>query len=872
MKYRGHRLAAKLGAKKLFFLVAGLLTFFYQTKSGIVYPHTGEEFLNSDTTYYDNGFITYYWDDTECRSLWVLTGFELWSPGARGVIMLLALCYLFLGIAIIADVFMEAIQVVTEKTKTINRGGKMVQVKFWNETIANLSLMALGSSAPEILLSVLETVQNLGEEAGELGPATIVGSAAFNLLCISGVCVVSIPDGQIKAVKGVPVFIVTSVSSIFAYLWLYITLEVNSKKVIEIWEGVLTFCFFIILLLASYAADKNLCRRRKTPQGEDEAEMDEGEKLTPEVFKNILSIEKKKAAGELNEAAGVKEETPHQNFANLNEALKKMNIDNMYDLTPKQMAQLIRDQNIIAKIKYRKSLMRPEKNVYNKIQHVDEKAIQKEGSELQRIHAADGNEQCGFKSPEYAVIESAGHVELTVRKKLPGAEFQVGFRTRDGAAVAGEDYHTKEGILNFKSGVDELKIEVQIIDDNQYEADEDFYVELFDPSTKAVLRGSDTVATVIIIDDDQPGSLEFQSRHTTVIENQMYAQVVVARTNGSDGVVNIAYRTEECGKEASGAQQAALAGEDYIHQEGTLTFGNGEVRKVISIKIVPKHMLERDQIFKVVLHKPTGGATLSRKSQCIVEVVNDAAYASFIGKVEKALEAAESGEDETWGDQFKNAILFEVPTDEEGNPQPVGFLPYFLHFASMGWAVLFACVPPRKWGGGWPAFGIALCFIGVVTAVVGDYATLLGCAVGLKDGVTAITFVALGTSLPDTFASKQAALEEEFADAAIGNITGSNSVNVFLGLGLPWIIASVYHDQTGDTGGEYRVPAKGLGFSVAVFTVVAIICLGVLCLRRIKLGGELGGEKRTKWMTFAFFVFMWFIYVILSSLKTYEKI
>lgn len=57
----------------------------------------------------------------------------------------------------------------------------------------------------------------------------------------------------------------------------------------------------------------------------------------------------------------------------------------------------------------------------------------------------------------------------------------------------------------------------------------------------------------------------------------------------------------------------------------------------------------------------------------------------------------------------------------------------------------------------------------------------------------AITLVALGTSLPDTFASKAAAVGEKTADNAIGNVTGSNSVNVFLGLGLPWLIAAIYH-------------------------------------------------------------------------------
>lgn len=66
------------------------------------------------------------------------------------------------------------------------------RVNVWNPTVANLTLMALGSSAPEILLSVLETVQNLGAVPGELGPSTIVGSAAFNLLVISAVSIYSV--------------------------------------------------------------------------------------------------------------------------------------------------------------------------------------------------------------------------------------------------------------------------------------------------------------------------------------------------------------------------------------------------------------------------------------------------------------------------------------------------------------------------------------------------------------------------------------------------------------------------------------------------------------------------------------------------------
>lgn len=52
------------------------------------------------------------------------------------------------------------------------------------------------------------------------------------------------------------------------------------------------------------------------------------------------------------------------------------------------------------------------------------------------------------------------------------------------------------------------------------------------------------------------------------------------------------------------------------------------------------------------------------------------------------------------------------------------------------------------YGGGWFCFTVCILVIGVLTAVIGDVASSFGCSIGLTDAVTAITFVALGTSLP----------------------------------------------------------------------------------------------------------------------------
>ena len=51
---------------------------------------------------------------------------------------------------------------------------------------------------------------------------------------------------------------------------------------------------------------------------------------------------------------------------------------------------------------------------------------------------------------------------------------------------------------------------------------------------------------------------------------------------------------------------------------------------------------------------------------------------------------------------------------------------------------------------GYITFVISIAFIGACTAVIGDVAGHLGCFINLKDGVNAIAFVALGTSVPGT--------------------------------------------------------------------------------------------------------------------------
>ena len=108
-----------------------------------------------------------------------------------------------------------------------------------------------------------------------------------------------------------------------------------------------------------------------------------------------------------------------------------------------------------------------------------------------------------------------------------------------------------------------------------------------------------------------------------------------------------------------------------------------------------------------------------------------------------------------------------------------------------------------------------------MTAIIGDLAGIFGCLVHLPKPITAITLVALGTSMPDTFASKTAAINEKSADSSVGNINGSNSVNVFLGLGLPWVIATIYHAVNPDIAVSFLYFFLYFGFCT-IFRVLYI--------------------------------------------------
>eukprot|EP00746_Dinoflagellata_sp_MGD_P120032 gnl/MRDRNA2_/MRDRNA2_55724_c0_seq1.p1 gnl/MRDRNA2_/MRDRNA2_55724_c0~~gnl/MRDRNA2_/MRDRNA2_55724_c0_seq1.p1 ORF type:complete len:1050 (+),score=227.70 gnl/MRDRNA2_/MRDRNA2_55724_c0_seq1:179-3328(+) len=781
-----------------------------------------------------------------------------WSNGLRAVLYFVGLLYLFMGVGIVSDVFMSAIEEVTSKKKRVRLSpgdDRMVTVNVWNETVANLSLMALGSSAPEILLSVIELLGN-DFFAGELGPSTIVGSAAFNQLMIIAVCVYVIPDGELRAVKEVPVFFVTACFSIFAYCWLLIIIVASSPDIVEIWEGVVTFIFFWILIFVAYLADQGYFTKTK-----------------PEADEKVLGGEckgRRLSQTQLQQAAEVlKEQRKSQiNPDDLDRMLHNMSLEEKHVTRAERRCQAIREMT-------------------------GGKKLDKQGAGDKKSADADVVQ---FVSGRYDV-NSSGRTELVVGLERSAKDMdhstEVKYHHVNGTLQAGKHFMPCEGLAIFNPQETRAEIRVEFcqpmgtIGEFTIVLDGDVVVRCPNGSISQGVIGANKTANIVIGHKSSPGVIGYPMEAVDVAgcTEKRFVDVVVERTGGSAGEVTAKYKTERC---------TAVPGYDYTETEGEMQFADCQSEAVIKVEILPKSKFQKDDTFRVVLEEPTGGATFDaskdggeEKAILTVNITNSHS-ATFGLQVIRWFDGMLNFDEikvgtTDWGEQFSAAIYCNGSPEEQKEAEASDWA---VHLLALPWKITFAFIPPTAYFGGWLCFVIALVFIGGVTAIIGDMASLFGCVLGIPDAITAITFVALGTSLPDTFASKTAAIQDDTADASVGNVTGSNSVNVFLGIGLPWTMGAAYWVAKGPTpewekmypeqakalNGEGRlvVIAGDLAFSVTVFTLCCLLALGTLVVRRKAFGGELGGPRGAKTMTAAGFCGLWFYYIGLASWQSLQ--
>jgi len=214
----------------------------------------------------------------------------------------------------------------------------------------------------------------------------------------------------------------------------------------------------------------------------------------------------------------------------------------------------------------------------------------------------DDSSTVRFTVAATGVAETGGTISLTVSRTGDiTAAGSVTWATADGLAVAGQDYTSAGGTLDWAAGNgDEKTIMVTILDDALYEETEAFTVVLSSPGGNAFL-GDPSTATVSIADDDVI-EIVFSTADFAADEGDGNATITAWRTGATNGTVTADFAT---------TGGTATPGGDYTNVSGTLSWADGDsAPKTFDVPLIEDGNGEIDETVLLSLSSPTGGATI----------------------------------------------------------------------------------------------------------------------------------------------------------------------------------------------------------------------------------------------------------------------
>lgn len=134
----------------------------------------------------------------------------------------------------------------------------------------------------------------------------------------------------------------------------------------------------------------------------------------------------------------------------------------------------------------------------------------------------------------------------------------------------------------------------------------------------------------------------------------------------------------------------------------------------------------------------------------------------------------------------------------------------------------------------WATFFISLVHITWMSYFMVELMTKCGCIFHISDTVMGLTFLAMGTSIPDALGSLAVAQKGE-GDMAVSNAVGSNVFDICMGLGLPWFIKCV--------AGSGPIPIDDTDTivpSVLILVAIIVLLFSTFAISNWKLAPKVG--------------------------------
>lgn len=222
------------------------------------------------------------------------------------------------------------------------------------------------------------------------------------------------------------------------------------------------------------------------------------------------------------------------------------------------------------------------------------------------------------------VDETGGSVTVTVeRTDGVSKALAVNYATANGTAIAGTNYTTTTGTLNWADGEMGIKsFKVPILQDGVYGPSLNFDVNLTAGNTDTTFTGP-TTSSVTILNTTQKSNVAFNPVTYQVLENAGLVTLTVTRTalpldqggTGSIPAMSVAYAT---------ANGTATAGVDYTSTSGTLSWAAGDVSsKTITVGIIDNSQITLDRSFTVNLTGSSPNFVITQSTGTVVIKNND---------------------------------------------------------------------------------------------------------------------------------------------------------------------------------------------------------------------------------------------------------
>ncbi len=249
-----------------------------------------------------------------------------------------------------------------------------------------------------------------------------------------------------------------------------------------------------------------------------------------------------------------------------------------------------------------------------------------------------------FSADSFSYNEDGSFLSQMTLQRINGTDGEVKVTVNlltGGTATPGPDFEDIYPFeVTFADGQATAPVDLAVLEDAASEPTETIRFALSNPTGGAIL-GNRTSTTVQIIDDDQPGSVEFAAAEFQANENEGTVTVTLRRNGSNTGELKVDVALDT----APANPTTALDGIDFNAATfpRTVTFANGELgAKSIQIPILDDTITDGTKEIQLRLTNPTTGANFDAQQTATVRLLDNDIPTLTISTVDATADEADS--------------------------------------------------------------------------------------------------------------------------------------------------------------------------------------------------------------------------------------